>query len=252
MSETHDLVQRFVHARRDRAAVVVEGYHALKHALRFDADLVEVVVRDDVTQDDLPPGVPGGAPPIRHLDRDTFARLVPRVPPVAVVARATRPAVDLAALTTDGSGPLVLLQRPTHLGNLGAAVRVAAAAGADGLLATGRHDPWNPAAVRGAAGLHFAVPVAHVDTLPATNRPLVAVDPTGVALGAAAVAPEALLVFGTESRGLRPSVVEAADLVVRIPMVPKVSSLNLATSVAVVLYAHPTWNAGSPATASER
>ena len=41
-------------------------------------------------------------------------------------------------------------------------------------------DPYSPAAVRGAAGLQFAVPVAAIDTLPDTDRPLVALDPEGI------------------------------------------------------------------------
>ena len=46
------------------------------------------------------------------------------------------------------------------MGNMGACVRVAAAADAAGVLTTGGNDPWHPDALRGAAGLHFALPVA--------------------------------------------------------------------------------------------
>ena len=47
----------------------------------------------------------------------------------------------------------------------------------------------------------------------------------------------ALLVFGTEREGLGGEVLSRADLRVAIPMRPEVSSLNLATAVAVILYA---------------
>ena len=46
------------------------------------------------------------------------------------------------------------------MGNMGACVRVAAAADAAGVLTTGDNDPWHPDALRGAAGLHYALPVA--------------------------------------------------------------------------------------------
>ena len=42
----HDLTVRFRSARRDPELTVVEGFHALKHALRFGAELVEVVAVD--------------------------------------------------------------------------------------------------------------------------------------------------------------------------------------------------------------
>jgi RNA methyltransferase, TrmH family len=46
-----------------------------------------------------------------------------------------------------------------------------------------------------------------------------------------------VLAFGTERHGLSPTTRQAAALRVRIPMREGVSSLNLATAVAVVLYA---------------
>ena len=68
------------------------------------------------------------------------------------------------------------------------------------------------------------------------GRPLVAVDPGGVALDDVSLPRRAVLAFGSERRGLDDSTRERADLRVRIPMQPGVSSLNLATSVAVLLY----------------
>jgi TrmH family RNA methyltransferase len=132
-----------------------------------------------------------------------------------------------------GDGPLVCLDRPRHLGNVGAAIRVAAAAGAGGVLVRGDADPWHPAAVRGAAGLQFALPVERVDE-PPDDRPLVAVDPGGARLGS--VPERAVLAFGGERHGLSAALRERAELTVALPMAPGVSSLNLATSVAAVLY----------------
>ena len=63
------------------------------------------------------------------------------------------------------AAPIVLLEDPRDLGNMGACVRVAAAADIAGVLSTGSHDPWHPDALRGAAGLHFALPVARLDGL---------------------------------------------------------------------------------------
>src|SRR5919109_370209 len=40
------LIPRFGRARRDPAIAVLEGFHPLKHALRFGASVLEVVTRD--------------------------------------------------------------------------------------------------------------------------------------------------------------------------------------------------------------
>ena len=123
------------------------------------------------------------------------------------------------------------------MGNMGACVRVAAAADAAGVLTTGPNDPWHPDALRGAAGLHFALPVAGVGELPPSDRPLVAIDPGGEDLRPAELPPRAILAFGTERYGLSDGLLERADARLGIPMRPGVSSLNLATAVAAVLFA---------------
>lgn len=200
--------------------VRLEGFHALKHALRFGADVVDA-------EGDL-----GDLPEL--LAPDVAGRMRALVRPGAgVVATARRPAVDVEAALA-GAGLVVGLENPRHLGNLGACVRVAAAAGAAAVLTTGDRDPWSPEALRGSAGLHFALPVARVDALAAGGRPLVAVDPEGDE--ATPVPGRALLAFGSERHGLSPALLARADARLRIPMRPGVSSLNLATSVAAVLY----------------
>ena len=116
-------------------------------------------------------------------------------------------------------------------------MRVAAAAGAAAVLTTGRHDPWHPTVLRGAAGLHYALPVCRIAALPAIARPLLALHPEGAPLVPASIPPGAILAFGTERGGLRADLLARADVRLAIPMQAGVSSLNLATAVAVVLYA---------------
>ena len=237
----HDLVERLAGARRDPSVVVVEGAHAIKHALRFGATLDQVVVREGTPPDQLPLELVEQAVPLTAVPAEVFARIVDPVPPVPVVAVAQRPSLDVSALLAgDHATPLVVLERPTHPGNLGAVVRVAAAAGVAGVLAIGGGDPWHPRAVRGAAGLQFALPVARLDQLPDGDRPIVGFDPAGLLLGSMAPPPRALLTFGSERAGLSAAMRARADVLVRIPMRRGVSSLNLATAVAIAVYAWPT------------
>ncbi|MGH7487042.1 MAG: TrmH family RNA methyltransferase, partial [bacterium] len=148
------------------------------------------------------------------------------------------PAVDLAATLADSRpAPVILLEDPRNMGNIGACVRVSAAADAAAMLTTGENDPWYPDAVRGAAGLHFALPVTAIEALPESDRPLLAIDPEGEPLHPRRLPPRAVLAFGTERHGLTGDLLERADARVAIPMREGVSSLNLATSVAVVLFA---------------
>lgn len=239
---TAALVRRFHDARRDTDLVVLQGFHALKHALRFGArvELVACSARQDLDQlaAALSPDLAGEMQRLAVvLPAEAFKRLGPYIPHTGVVSIARRtPADPFALLDGDGDAPLVLLEDPRHFGNLGAVVRVAAAVEAAGVLTTGRQDPWDPVAVRGSAGLHFALPVARVERLPETSRPLLALDPDGEDLRPELVPSGAMLAFGTERAGLSEALLERADARLRLPMRAGVSSLNLATSVAAVLY----------------
>jgi TrmH family RNA methyltransferase len=236
------LAQRYRAARRDRALAVLEGFHALKHALRFGAEVVEAVAVDpgelERLASELAPDLAGSlAERVTPVDAELLGRIVPHAPRTGAVAIARRPRVDVArALANERAAPIVLLEDPRAMGNMGACVRVAAAADAAGVLTTGSNDPWRPEALRAAAGLHFALPVAAIEGLPDGDRPLVAIDPEGEDLDPRAVSPRAILAFGTERYGLSAELLDRADRRLAIPMREGVSSLNLATAVAAVLF----------------
>ncbi|MFL5333672.1 MAG: TrmH family RNA methyltransferase [Geminicoccaceae bacterium] len=238
-----ELTARFRDARANASFAVLEGFHPLKHALRFGARIVLAATPDpkalqglaEAMAPDIAAAMLALAAPV---PLELFATLAPRSPATGVMALALRPAVDLDTLLASSDGaPLVLLQRPGDLGNLGAVIRVAAAAGAAGVLTTGRHDPWHPAALRGSAGLHFALPVARVGSLPPTPRTVIGVHVVGEALGTRPLPPGAVLAFGSERDGLDADLLSRARYLVTVPMRRGVSSLNLATAAAVVLYA---------------
>jgi RNA methyltransferase, TrmH family len=240
------VIPRFGRARRDPALAVLEGFHPLKHALRFGAHLREVACRDRAQlarlAEALGPDVAAGLLALaREVSPDVFDQLAPLPPATGVIGLAERPRSELAAVLGDERAlPIVLLEDPRDLGNLGACVRVAAGADVAGVLTTGDHDPWHPDALRGAAGLHYALPVCRLpalDLLASAQRPLLAVDPAGEELRPSELPERAVLAFGSERYGLSDELGAGASARVSIPMRAGVSSLNLATSVAAVLFA---------------
>ena len=87
-----------------------------------------------------------------------------------------------------------------------------------------RIDPW-PAGVDTLRALGFTVAALALSDDAVTLDELEADPPERLAL-----------VLGTEGDGLSPRTVEAADLVVRIPMGGGVDSLNVAAATAVACY----------------
>jgi len=166
--DANELVAAFRVARESDELVVLEGFHPLKHALRFGAQ-VDLVVTYDIeallrlARDHAPELEQQLAASASVLTRKDFRRLGPYEPHTGVVSIARRARYDASSiLGAPGERPIVLLDEPRHRGNFGAVIRVAAAAGAAGVLSTGAQDPWHPVVVRGAAGLQFAVPVARL------------------------------------------------------------------------------------------
>src|SRR5579862_6365079 len=157
-------------ARRTPGLVVLEGFHAIKHAVRFGGEILGAWTADAAELADL---IERLAPDLQIavdlVEVDALRRAVPRGQIIAVARRPAQPDPDTVLA---GPGHVVLLEDPRHLGNLGAVVRVAAAAGAAGVMTTGRQDPWHPDALRGSAGLHFALPVHHLRSVRTGQREL--------------------------------------------------------------------------------
>lgn len=222
-------------ARRTPGLVVLEGFHAIKHALRFGGEILGAWTADPDELEDLRSRLaPDIQIPVEVVELAALKDVVPRAQVVAVARRPAQPDPDTVLALP---GHVVLLENPGHLGNLGAVVRVSAAAGAAGVMTTGRLNPWHPDALRGSAGLHFALPVHHLRAVRTKGRPLMALDPEGEPLTPADVPPAAVLAFGTERDGLSEELLSQAHRRIALPMAPGVSSLNLATAVAATLYA---------------
>jgi RNA methyltransferase, TrmH family len=233
-------------AQRDPSLVLLEGMHALKHAVRFGAR-VEVVAspRPEELAQLLARLAPDLTLPLEpgRVEEGTWQALVGgRALPSPCLAVARRPDVDVATML-GRAGRLLVLEDPRHLGNIGAVVRVAAAADLAGVLVVGDVDPWHPTVVRAAAGLHFAVDVARLASLDelwplldASGRPLVALDPSGEDLEHYMLGLDAAVALGTERGGLSDTLLARSSARVAIPMRVGVSSLNLATAAAVVAY----------------
>lgn len=213
--------------------VLLEGFHAVKHALRFGAGVHPLITTDlsaaislaETHAPDLVEQFKGAT----EVDEKHFKLRAGRTHPTGVAGFAEKP-----DLPFDRNAPIVLLDNPRNLGNFGATIRVAAGLDAGGVLSTGDVDPWHPNVLRGSAGLHFALPVAKATSLDFPGE-LIAFDADGDLL-AGPIPDNAVLAFGSERHGLSEEVREKATRIVRLPMRAKVSSYNLTTSVAMGLY----------------
>lgn len=129
--------------------------------------------------------------------------------------------------------------------NLGALLRTADGAGADGVILTERRSaPLSPVAIKASAGAAEHVPIARVvnlsralEQLKEHNLWCVGLDERGtMSYDEFDFTSNCVLVLGREGAGLHDLVRRHCDHLLRIPMAGKVTSLNVSAAGAVVLY----------------
>lgn len=225
--------------RRETGRFLAEGAPAVREALAAGA-VLELFATAEAFE--RYPALTGDASEISGKDA---AALSETVTPQGLVAVCALDQPSLAQLASQSSRLLVVLVEPNDPGNVGAIIRTADAAGADGLVVDGGADPYNGKAVRASAGSLFHLPVitaaaAEILALPGVTA--LATSGTGLhslddlADNGTLARPTAWL-FGSEAHGLPASVMDAADHVVRVPIYGRAESLNLAAAAAVCLYA---------------
>jgi TrmH family RNA methyltransferase len=136
----------------------------------------------------------------------------------------------------------VMLEDIQDPGNLGSMLRTCAAAGIRHvLLSAGSAHAWSPRVLRAGMGAHFALAVYEQADLPAAAR---AFRGSRVATRQGAsqsvfstdLKGNVAFLFGNEGAGLSRELLDAADVVVSVPMPGPVESLNVAAAAAVCLF----------------
>lgn len=183
--------------------------------------------------------------PLNLITADALEWIGASVTPQPLVAVAQWPSWSLADLLAAPVGPVVVAVDLSDPGNAGTLVRSAEAAGARGVVLTkGSVDPRSPKVVRAGAGSVARLPVvdgldavAVLRELRATGLRTIAADASVTSsLWDAALPADVVVVVGSESHGLPPSVAAEVDEVIRIPMASSVESLNVGVSAAIVLF----------------
>ncbi len=145
-----------------------------------------------------------------------------------------------------GRAPAVVLDNIRSALNVGSIFRTCDAAGVAHLYLAGITAlPPNPKLLKTALGAEAMVPWSHhlsvtdlVNDLKRAGRAIVAVELTNrsVPYTEADYPADMALVFGHEVAGVSLPVLERSDLVIEIPMYGRKNSINVATSVGIVLF----------------
>jgi TrmH family RNA methyltransferase len=211
-------------------------FKRLRDAIREHAD--EIVLEGPKAVADA---IANGWRPIVTITRgatiseELFDALAETKSSQGVLALFERPRATLAALLARRDTIVVALDGVQDPGNVGTIVRLAAAFDAAGVaLLPGCADPFGPKAIRASVGAILSVPIVDVTAadLLASGLPLFAADAGGA--HAALPARGAILILGSEGRGISEELRTAATPIA-IATSQRVESLNVASSAAILL-----------------
>ena len=153
----------------------------------------------------------------------------------------------LDSISPDPSRPWVALDRVRDPGNLGTIMRSADAVGAKGIiLIDDCTDPYSVEAVRASMGAIFNVEIAHCNQTDFIDFAQHWTRKNGQIIGTALPASidyrdadysgALMILMGNEQAGLPPSLMQACTQLIRLPMLGRSDSLNLAVATGITLY----------------
>ena len=213
--------------RDHRDEIVIEGPKQVADAIASGWKPIAVFYRSQVAA--------RGSQRAFALSSELFDSLAETKSPQNVIGLFERPQYTLSSVLGPRSSDsiVVALDGVQDPGNVGTIVRLAAAFDCAGVvLLPGCADAYSPKAIRASAGAVLSVPVVNATADELAGLKLYVAD----ARGKTSPPPsrDAVIVFGSEGSGVSEEIRRVATPIA-IPMSPRVESLNVAASAAILL-----------------
>ena len=234
-------------AMRDREGLfIIEGVRVLEEAINFNGSLEEVlVVEDKVEEIKSLLCRASGEVPLRVVSPSVIEEITTVVTPQGVYAVAEQNDLGYEDFISRDLDFVIIASSVRDPGNLGVLLRVADAAGADGVISTPDSvDIFNPKVVRAACGAHFHIPIVReielemsASDLRSKGIKIFGLDPhEGKPYEEEDLTVPVAFVFGNEAEGLSEKETKFIDEKLKIDMPGKAESLNLGSAAAIVLF----------------
>jgi len=234
--------------RKQTGLYFIEGIRLVGEAVQLKTDIETLVTAPDLLSSTFGQGIVTEAvqtgTPTLDVTPDVFRRLSGKDGPQGLGAVVRQRWETLESVEAGASLGWVVLDEVRNPGNLGTILRSCDAVGCTGVILLGdTADPYDPAAVRAGMGAHFSQQLVRTDPeafaawkQPQTLTMIGTSDAASTDYQQIAYHPPILLCMGNEQHGLSDDHMALCDEMVRIPMVGRSDSLNLAVATSVILY----------------
>jgi RNA methyltransferase, TrmH family len=244
------LLQRKHREREGR--FLVEGIRAVGEAFACGATVETLVYAPDLLVSERAQALVEQMEPVGRLilSGDVFRTLSDRDEPQGIAAVVRIQDRPLSAIHLSGDLLVVVAHQLRDPGNLGTIIRTADAVGASGVVVVGPSvDLYDPQTVRATMGSLFALPVVRLDDeapLSAWYKDIRAASFPLLVVASSAHGEQShfdidyrrpvVLLVGSERYGLPDFMRQGADVLVRLPMVGRATSLNVSAATAALVY----------------
>ncbi|MDD5699134.1 MAG: RNA methyltransferase [Victivallaceae bacterium] len=235
-------------AREKEQSTLLEGYRELTRGFEYGLKITEVFFCPEMFlgENEFPllDKLASSGTVIAEVPAHLMAKMTYRDRPEGLIAVARMRRHQLSGLAQPPNGLYIITQAVEKPGNLGSILRSADAAGVDGLIICDKcTDIYNPNVIRASTGALFSVPLAEADTEETMTwlknnriKSLAATPHAELIYTEVDMTRSVAIIVGTEQHGLSRPWLERADFKVRIPMLGKIDSLNVATAATILLY----------------
>jgi TrmH family RNA methyltransferase len=238
--------------RQRESRFLIEGIRIVEEALTGGAPVETLVCAPDLLISERANALVERVEPSRRLllSGDVFRTLSDREEPQGIAAVLHIEERSLVDLPLDNDLLAIVAYQLRDPGNLGTIIRTADAAGATGVVVVEPSvDLYDPQTVRATMGSLFSLPVVRLDDETALARWYRDIRLRGLPLLVVATSAQGpqlhfevdyrrplVLLMGSERHGLPSPVRGEADVLVRLPMVGRATSLNVAAAAAALIY----------------
>lgn len=233
--------------RDENQLFYIEGPRIISEALNENWKFDQVIYCMDLIKDDyskqLLSNIIQAGFECYEVDKQVFESISIKSGPKGLAA-ILQPITYNIKTVLDQSGLWVGLDRIQDPGNLGSIMRTIDSVGGSGVILIDQcTDPFDITAIRASMGAIFSLKIVKTDhslfsnVLSGKGIPIIGTsDHAEKDYQAISYNKDMILLMGSEREGLSPSLIKDCETLVRIPMVGKSDSLNLAVATSVCLY----------------
>jgi len=229
-----------------RHDVLIEGPHLIEMALASRTDIRKVFFADSSHSKNagLFKQLSDTDAELMETTEHVLAHLSDTETPQGIAAIAAFKPRELGELSLSVNPLVVICDGIQDPGNLGTVIRTADAAGADAvILLPGTCDPLLPKVIRATAGSVFTIPLVFVESrvlLQWLKEKAITLFVTDVNASRSIYETDLrnplAFALGNEAKGVNESLRREGEVFVKIPILGRAESLNVATAAAICLY----------------